>query len=76
MTTFATIVVLDAKGKEVDRLDISEERSAFSWGQHIYGRQEIPLGWLGRALDDAGAINAGRDPERPSEKAMRLSQRR
>lgn len=37
----------------------------------LLGRLEEPLGWLGRALQDAQAIEEGRDPERPSERAIR-----
>jgi hypothetical protein len=37
------------------------------------GRLLQPMGWLGRAIRDALVIEAGGDPERPSEKAMRLS---
>lgn len=39
----------------------------------MQGRMAEPLGWLGRTIADAQAIEQGHDTERTSEKAMRLS---
>jgi hypothetical protein len=80
------IVILTDDGRETDRRQIS---GPGIWpGDHnlhapngvwaeVVGRLDAePLGWLGRALRDAALLQDGQDPERPSEKAMRLAAER
>lgn len=63
-------------GREVSRFEVEGDLPVVdgnvTW-QRMVGRLQAPLGWLGRALRDANEIEHGRDPERPSEKAMRLA---
>lgn len=69
----ALIKVYTNDGALVSQLQTDDKWSIFSLGREVYGRQEAPLGWLGRALEDARTIQRGGDPEHPSEKAMRLT---
>lgn len=71
------IKVFTDDGREVDSLTVdTTNKGGEAVGGEIYGRRESPMGWLGRALRDADIIQQGGDPERLSEKAMRLSQRK
>lgn len=45
--------------------------TAYAYRRSI-GRNHSVLGHLGRALQDAWAVQRGLDPERPSEKAVRM----
>ena len=67
------IKVYTDDGKLVSQMQTDDAWSIFTLGRKIYGRQEAPLGWLGRALSDARIIQVGGDPERPSEKAIRFA---
>lgn len=67
-----TIVkVFTNDGQEVAHFIVPEDYGNATW-RNMLGRNEEPLGWLGRTLSDARIIAAGGDPERPSEKVMRL----
>jgi hypothetical protein len=66
------VIVETDDGRRVSTLDLPAGWSIFSLGRHIYGIPGAPLGWLGRAIEDARAVEDGRDPERPSEKVMRV----
>ena len=73
--TVRVIVQTDA-GTEVARYDPVPAPGGHignSVWRNLTGRLETPMGWLGRALRDAYEVEQGRDPERLSEKAMRLS---
>ena len=60
-------------GKEVDQLKVPDTLSNQARGRVITGHLNGMSGWLDRALDDAIVVQKGGDPERPSEKAMRLA---
>lgn len=69
----ATVIVQTNDGREVSRFEVPRPYPGNGvWGRML-GRLDEPLGWLGRSLQDAEAIEDGRDPERPSEKAVRLA---
>lgn len=68
----AIIKVYTDSGKLVETINVADTHSGWVKGAAIFGRRETPEGWLGRALRDAYIIEQGGDPERPSEKAMRL----
>jgi hypothetical protein len=69
----AIVIVTTDDGREVGRFNVPVAYLGNSVWRNLLGRLEEPLGWLGRALSDARVIQAGGDPERPSEKAMRLA---
>lgn len=66
------IQVLTDNGQLVDARHYDSEASDSAIGREVTGRNEPIRGWLGRALEDAVKIQKGVDPERPSEKAMRM----
>lgn len=68
----SVIKVFTDDGKLVDTFEIDDGHSPYSIGQNLVGRHGRIDGSLGRALDDARLIQRGIDPERPSEKVMRL----
>jgi hypothetical protein len=74
------IIVQTDRGATVASLDLSDRMPgghiANSVWRDITGTLNTPMGWLGRALQDARDLEQGRDPERPSEKAMRLAMER
>jgi hypothetical protein len=69
----AKVIVTTDDGREVAVFTIPAGHLANSVWRSLTGRLGTPMGWLGRALSDAGVIEAGGDPERPSERAMRLA---
>ena len=69
----AKVIVTTDDGREVARFDMPVGRWGNALWARLLGRYNAPLGRLGRALDDAKVIEQGGDPERPSEKAMRLT---
>lgn len=69
----ATVIVQTKDGSEVSRFEVPRPYQGNGVWRNMVGLVEAPLGWLGRALTDAEAIEDGRDPERPSEKAIRLA---
>lgn len=68
------IIIQTDDDRHVETIDVPFHQSPTTDGRLVTGRNAPILGALGRALDDARAIQAGRDPERPSERAMRLSE--
>jgi hypothetical protein len=68
----AKVIVTTDDGREVAVFTVPAGHLANSVWRNLTGRLGSPMGWLGRALDDAKTIQAGGDPERPSERAMRL----
>lgn len=77
----AQVVVLTDDGREVSRFAVDDDlcigiplirTSTKTWANLIGLGSQAPNGWLGRALRDARVIQAGGDPEQPSEKAMRM----
>jgi len=68
----AQIIVTTDDGREVARTQVPDIYQGNMTWRNLLGRYDEPLGWLGRALRDARTIQQGGDPERPSEKAMRL----
>jgi hypothetical protein len=69
----ARVIVYTDDGRYVDSIYLDDCDSGQAHGRILTGRLRAPLGFLGRALRDAAIIQAGGDPERLSEKAMRLS---
>ena len=69
----AKVIVQTDDGRQVTSIFVSDQAAGTATWLKLIGRPERPLGGLGRALDDAAIIQAGGDPERLSEKAMRLS---
>lgn len=71
----ARIIVTTDDGRVVDSCDWTDGTSIFATqaNLNLTGHVKQPMGWLGRALQDAAVVQAGGDPERPSEKAMRLA---
>lgn len=67
------IKVFTDDGQEVAVKQVDDNWSDNALARHIVGNLNTIHGWLGRAIRDARIIQAGGDPERPSEKAMRLS---
>jgi hypothetical protein len=72
----SVIKVFTDDGQEVAHLAVDDKWSDQAIARHVAGHLNAIHGWLGRALLDARIIQAGGDPERPSEKAMRLMQKR
>jgi hypothetical protein len=68
----ARVIVTTDDGRPVASFNVPVVYLGNRLWANMLGRYERPLGWLGRALSDADIIQAGGDPERPSEKAMRL----
>ena len=68
----SVVIVQTDDGREVDRFEVDDTRVGNMTWRNMLGRWDEPLGWLGRALQDARIIQRGGDPERPSEKVMRL----
>lgn len=71
----ADVVVFTDDGREVGRLHVADVGAGTMTWRRLVGRADVPLGFLGRALDDARIIQQGGDPERTSEKVMRLMDR-
>jgi hypothetical protein len=71
-STMSVITVATDDGREVETFTVGEGAGNATW-RDLLGRYDAPMGWLGRALRDAEVIQGGGDPERLSEKAMRLS---
>jgi hypothetical protein len=69
----AVIRVFTDDGQEVTSMRVDDKWSGNAIARHVCGHLHTIHGWLGRALEDARVIQAGGDPERPSEKAMRLT---
>jgi hypothetical protein len=69
----ARVIVETDDGREVARFHVPAGHIGNAVWRNLVGRLEAPLGWLGRSIDDANVIQAGGDPERPSEKAIRLA---
>jgi hypothetical protein len=67
------IKVFTDDGQEVAVKKVDDTWSDQAIARHVVGNLHTILGWLGRAIDDARVMQAGGDPERPSEKAMRLA---
>jgi hypothetical protein len=72
----SVIKVFTDDGQEVSTLKIDDKWSDTAVARRIAGHLNTIHGWLGRALDDARIIQTGGDPERASEKTMRLMQER
>jgi len=70
----AIIRIFTDDGQEVASMKVGGDLSDTAVARHVVGNLHPIQGWLGRAIDDARIIQAGGDPERPSEKAMRLTQ--
>jgi len=68
----AIIKVCTDDGHTVDALQVSDDLSSTARSRVITGHPYGMHGWLDRALDDAATVQQGGDPERPSEKVMRL----
>lgn len=68
----AVIRVFTDDGQEVSSLRVDDKWSDNAIARNVIGSLQTIHGWLGRAIDDARVIQSGSDPERPSEKAMRL----
>lgn len=71
----AVIVVYTDGMVEVDRFVVDDSVPLTDGNiiaRNMIGLPRPPLGWLGRALEDAKIIQLGGDPERPSEKVMRI----
>jgi hypothetical protein len=68
----AVIRVFTDDGQEVTSMRVDDKWSDNAIARHVAGHLHTIQGWLGRAITDARVIQAGGDPERPSEKAMRL----
>jgi hypothetical protein len=66
------VIVQTDDGREVSSFDVPMTYPGNGLWARMVGRYVAPLGWLGRALRDAEVIQAGGDPERLSERAMRL----
>lgn len=69
----SVVIVQTDDGREVNRFEVPDVYPGNMLWRNMLGRLDEPLGWLGRALRDARIIQQGGDPERPSEKAMRLA---
>lgn len=65
------VVVLTSDGREVSSFDVPNPYQGNMLWRNMVGRIEAPLGWLGRAIDDARLVEDGVDPERLSERVMR-----
>jgi hypothetical protein len=72
----SVIKVFTDDGQEVAHLAVDDKWSDTAVARRVAGHLNTIHGWLGRALDDARIIQAGGDPERASEKTMRLMQER
>lgn len=69
----AQIVVYTDDGVEVAHKEVPDTYASPSTiSRLVCGNAHGVDGWLGRALRDARLIQQGINPERPSEKAMRL----
>lgn len=71
----ARIIVTTDSGRVVDTAVWKDGTSPFARdiNSALTGTGDAPAGWLGRALRDAALLQQGGDPERRSEKAMRLA---
>lgn len=71
----ARIIVTADSGRVVDTAVWKDGTSPFARdiNSALMGTGDAPAGWLGRALRDAAILQEGGDPERPSERAMRLA---
>jgi hypothetical protein len=68
----SVIKVFTDDGVEVASFDVPDVYQGNAvWGR-LTGHLDEPSGWLGRALRDARIIQREGDPERPSEKAIRI----
>lgn len=68
-----TIVkVFTDDGREVNSFTVDDKTAGTMTWRGLIGLPTKPMGFLGRALSDAATIQAGGDPERPSEKVMRM----
>jgi hypothetical protein len=72
----AIIKVFTDDGQEVDSTPVNDTWSDNAISRHVIGSHQTIHGWLGRALADAAIVQQGGDPERPSEKVMRLLSQR
>jgi hypothetical protein len=72
----SVIRVFTDDGQEVSSMRVDDKWSDSAVARNVAGHLNTIHGWLGRALLDARIIQAGGDPERPSEKTMRLMQER
>jgi hypothetical protein len=70
------IIVTTDSGEEVDTIIVDDRLSDTAIAREVAGHLHPILGRLGRALLDARIIQQGGDPERASEKVMRLMQER
>lgn len=67
----AQIIIQTDDGHEVDRIVDIHAADVRGLAETRSGRTVVPH--VRRAVEDADVIEAGGDPERPSEKAMRLA---
>lgn len=68
----AIIKIYTDGGKLVSTMVSDDNWTANIRGRKITGHMNGMYGWMERALQDARLIQRGIDPERPSEKAMRM----
>lgn len=73
----ARIIVATSDGREVYSRELDPGwGTGATAGRELIGSHTPLLGAIGRAIEDAHILDAGGDPERPSEKAMRLAEER